>query len=311
MAPATYGQTWWRDGYACGCMILSIEDVIEPRLRAAGHLGPDERVDAYQQAYSSGVPASAGTHGGGGALDHRKASDGETIIWRECGVADWQRGTPEDDAFDDHNHGIWQGCPHLSDDAAGQLDQYEAGCDGLAGWGPDQSPDVAPITWQAAYDKYADPTPPEPEGLLGMTHIVGMRRGNDWTIPAQTDGWDVALPLNDDGASTACQDTDDGLVIMTACLTVSGLKDGEAFDLAWAIVDTNYEGGDAKWPGGWATRRDARRAVAGDAGYRTVEATFAGKLGKAGAGRSKRLRLVYQTASKTAKLGSLTVEGGY
>jgi len=71
------------------------------------------------------------------------------------------------------------------------------------------------------------------------------------------------------------------------------------------------DGGDAKWPGGWAGRRDPRRAVAGEAGYRTAEATFVGTLGKAGSGRSKRLRLVYQTASKTAKLGSLTVEGGY
>jgi hypothetical protein len=310
VAPPTFGRTWWRNGYACGCMILSIEDVIEPRLRAAGYLGDGQVVEVYQYAYNDSVDASAGTHGEGGALDHRKASDGETIIWRECGVADWQRGSPEDTAFDDHSHGIWQGCPHLSGDAAGQVDQYEAGCNGLAGWGPDQSPDVAPISWQAAYDKYA--TPPEPEGVAGMTDKFSSRRSDDWPIPAQTDGWDKALPINDDGASTVVSDTGDRVVVATACATVTGLKEGEAFDLAWSIVDCRAsDGGDAKWPGGWAGRRDPRRAVAGDAGYRTAEATFVGTLGKAGSGRSKRLRLVYQTASKTAKLGSLTVEGGY
>lgn len=309
MAPGTYGKTWWRNGYACGCMIQSVEAVVEPRLRAAGLLGSGETVNGFQYAYNTSVGASAGTHAGGGAFDHQKGNDKETTIWRECGWADWQRGSPEDSAFDDHNHGIVQGCPHVSGDAAGQLDQYEQGCNGLADWGTDQSPNVPPITWQQAYDKYAG-TPSE-EGLLGMSKPFSMRRSKDWNIPTQTDGWDVALPLNDDGASTAVSDTGDKIIVATACVTVTGLKDGEAFDVAWAIVDCKPDGGDAKWPGGWAARRDPRRAVAGESGYRTAETTFAGTLGKAGSGRSKRLRLVYQTHSKTAKLGSLTVEGAY
>ena len=133
----------------------------------------------------------------------------------------------------------------------------------------------------------------------------------NWSIPTQTDGWDKALPLNDDGTSTAAADTGDQVVVMTANVTVSGLADGEALDVAWAIVDTNDDGGDPAWPDGWVHRRDPRRAVGGASGYRTVETTFVGTLGKAASGRSRRLRLVYQTPSRTAVLGSLTVEGGY
>ena len=144
MAPATYGKTRWRGRWACGCMIISIEQVIEPRLRAAGMLGATEQVHVLQGAYNTGVSASADTHARGGALDHRKGSDAETKIWRQCGVADWQRGTPQDTFFGDHNHGIWQGCPHLSAGARRQLNEYRAGDDGLAGDGSDDSPHVTP-----------------------------------------------------------------------------------------------------------------------------------------------------------------------
>lgn len=135
-------------------MIQSIEDIIEPRLRAAGHLGSTEQVRVFQYAYSTSTSASGNTHAGGGSLDHKKGNDAETKIWRQCGVADWQRGTPQDPFFSDHNHGIWQGCPHLSAAAKRQIVEYRNGDDGLAGDGSDDSPRVAPITWQAAYDKY-------------------------------------------------------------------------------------------------------------------------------------------------------------
>src|SRR4051812_50048769 len=84
--PGTYGKTWWRDGYACGCMIQSIEDVIEPRLRDAGILGSSEKIYVYQQAYNSSVDASAGTHGEGGALDGQRGGDKELRMWRGRGV---------------------------------------------------------------------------------------------------------------------------------------------------------------------------------------------------------------------------------
>jgi hypothetical protein len=190
--PDTYGKTWWRDGYACGCMIQSIEDVIEPRLRAAGCLGAGDTVDVYQYSYNTSVEASGGTHSGGGSLDHGKGSDAETVIWRECGVADWQRGDPQDPHFDDHNHGIWIGCPHVSGAADDQIDQYKAGCDGLAGWGPDQSPSVAYITWQDAYDKYAGTA----GGLFGMSTKVFKHRTKTVELGVHDDWKD--LPLTDD-----------------------------------------------------------------------------------------------------------------
>lgn len=215
MAPSTHGKVWWRNGYACGCMIASIEDIIEPRLRAAGYLGASEKVNVFQYAYNSSVGASAGTHSGGGALDHQKGSDGETKIWRECGVADWQRGTPEDTAFDDHNHGIWQGCPHLSGDAEGQITQYKQGCNGLADWGADQSPNVAPISWQDAYDKFIGST----GGLFGMSDIEKPHRTKDQKI---TDNGEWRLVNIDD---------DDGLSLLT------GPQDLYVASVHWAIAD--------------------------------------------------------------------------
>jgi len=199
VAPGTYGKTWWRNGYACGCMIQSIEDIIEPRLREKGYLGANEWAVAFQYAYNSSVGASAGTHSGGGAFDHRKGSDGETKIWRECGVADWQRGSPEDSAFDDHNHGIWQGCPHLSGDASSQVTQYKNGCNGLADWGPDQSPHVAPITWQDAYDKFKGSTP-ESGGILGMSELNRQHASKHRVIKPNDDWW--VILINDDGDSS-------------------------------------------------------------------------------------------------------------
>jgi hypothetical protein len=228
MAPATYGKTWWREGYACGCMIMSIEDIVEPRLREAGYLGAGETVNIFQQAYSSSVSASAGTHAGGGALDHQKGSDGETKIWRECGWADWQRGSPQDSAFDDHNHGIVQGCPHLSGDAEGQVTQYKQGCNGLADWGPDQSPHVAPITWQAAYDKYKGK-----EGLWGMTEIIKPHRSKDQQFTGN-DTWQTVRIDDDDGFTFVTGPSDGYLVV--ACFVHSGLAVGDVCQFRFQAV---------------------------------------------------------------------------
>lgn len=227
------GKRWWRGGYACECMVLSIEDVIEPRLRAAGKLGDGDQVTAFQYAYNSSVSASAGTHGEGGALDHLKGDDAETKIWRECGVADWQRGTPEDTAFDDHNHGIWQGCPHVSGDAASQLDQYDAGCNGLADWGADQSPNVPPITWQDAYRKYAGQ---EEAGLWGMSDLVREHRTKDRVIKADGEWWLVLI--NDDDDSTFF--TGPGTFTAEAFLELTGLPPGnDPLRVRFGRVDRN------------------------------------------------------------------------
>jgi hypothetical protein len=300
------GKRAWRGGYVCECQTLIIP-IMEQRMIEKGCL--KSQFDFYQYCYNSSVSASAGTHDQGGASDQAQDDWDCLTIMRECGGAAWAR-TPAQ-GFDPHCHMILCGCPHVSGGAADQVVDYQQGRNGLASGAPDDGPNVPYITWQDAYAKYHTE---EPEGPLGMSKAFSSRRSADWTIPRQTDGWDKALPINDDGDSTVIGDHEagDGMISATASITVSGLKDGEAFDLAWAIVDCRAsDGGDAKWPTGWSARRDPRRAVGGSSGYRTVESTFTGTLGKPGSGRSKRLRLVYQTASNTAKLGSLTVEGGY
>ena len=221
MAPSTYGKTSWRGWYACGCMIQSIEDIIEPRLRAAGYLGSSEKVSIFQAAYNGGgVQASAGTHDGGGALDHDKGSDGETKIWRECGVADWQRGSPEDSYFDDHNHGIWIGCTHLSNGAADQVVDYKNGRDGLADGGPDQSPDVAYITWQDAYDKYIGST----GGVLGMADIETPHASQDQKVTGDNE-WHT-LQIDDDGGLTLLTGPAD-LYVASVHWVITGLAVGD------------------------------------------------------------------------------------
>jgi hypothetical protein len=295
--PPTYGKTSWRGIYACGCMIQLIEDVVEPRLKAAGFATP---IAVFQGAYNTSVGASAGTHAGGGSIDTGKYNDAGTIIWRESGVADWQRGDPEDPHFDDHNHGIWQGCPHLSGDAAGQVDQYEAGCDGLSGWGPDQSPHVAPISWQDAYDQYAGTT--GTEGLLGMTTAVNDHRTKD-TGRGMTDDFKDLMINDDDGYTVITGPIDQ--VTATANVHVSGLEDGETFDIQWRIA--KYKQGAETT---YSHTRPSRRMVGNDTGCLvTCEATYNGGLPKADSGYSSRLRLAYRTTSQTAVVKDIYIEG--
>lgn len=300
MAPPTYGKTWWRGGYACGCMIISIEDVIEPRLWEAGILDPGDQVVVFQYAYNSSVGASAGTHASGGALDHDKGSDDETTIWRECGVADWQRGDPEDPYFDDHNHGIWQGCPHLSGDAEGQISQYKAGCDGLADWGPDDSPYVPPITWQDAYDKYAGTT--GAEGILGMSKSVYERRSTDTVVKAQDEFDD--LMVNDENGYTVVSGTTDQITC-AANVQVEGLVSGDYFAIQWRVA--KYKSGSATtYP---HTRPSARVHAPAAGGLVSVESTYNGGLPKQDGGYDSRLRLAYKTNSQTAKVVSVVCQG--
>lgn len=297
MAPDTYGKTWWRGIYACGCMVSSIEDIIEPRLKAAGFGTP---VEIYQGAYNTSVGASAGTHSGGGALDHDKGNDAETIIWRECGVADWQRGSPEDTYFDDHNHGIWQGCPHVSNDADGQLDQYRAGCNGLSGWGPDQSPHVKPITWQDAYDKYIGES--AGEGLWGMTESIYEKRTTD-TPRGPADEFKDLMINDEDGYSVVSGETSQ--VTCSAVVQVGGLAAGEYFAVMWRV---------AKYKSGATTTYPYERLserVYGDpdGGMVTVSSTYNGSLPDVGSGYSPRLRLAYKTDSPTAVVKAITSQG--
>ena len=302
----------YRGWKVCECMRITLP-LIEADMKAKKLIPANGQITIFQAAYNKGgVTASAGTHDGGGVLDTGNYSDPELACWRSWGV-EMQHRTPEQ-GFSNHGHGVWKGCPHVSSGAAYQQSEWEAGRNGLRGRGPITGPGPkgsSTPTWQQAVKSKKPAPPPEPKGLFGMSTTVGMRRSTDWPIPTDTSGkWNRAFPLNDDGAATAISDTGDQIIVMNASLTITGMKEGEAIDIAWTIVDCKTDGSDAKWPTGWANRRDPRRMVAGAAGYRTVEATFVGKIGKGSSGRSHRLRLVYQTASKTAVLGSLTVEGG-
>jgi hypothetical protein len=302
MAKDTGGQRSWRGWQVCGCVQSSIEDIIEPRLREAGILGSSEKISIFQGCYNAGgVAASAGTHDGGGALDHEKGNDAETIIWRECGVADWQRGSPEDTAFDDHNHGIWQGCPHVSSGADDQIDQYKAGCNGLSGWGPDQSPHVAPITWQDAYDKYAGSTGGG-EGIFDMSKSVYERRGTDYVVKAQSDFDD--LKINDDDGYTVVSGTTDQ-VTCAANVQVDDMKAGEYFDICWRIA--KYKSGSTTTYS--HTRPAARVFCPKDNSMVTVDSVYNGGLPDQDGGYDSRLRLGYKTNSKTAKVVSVVCQG--
>jgi hypothetical protein len=226
--PGTYGKTWWRDGYACGCMIQSVEDVIEPRLRDAGILGASEKVYVYQQAYNGSVSASAGTHGEGGALDGQRGGDKELRIWRECGVAMWPRGNPYD-SMDIHQHGVWLGCPHLSDEAADQAYDYKQGRNGLANNGSDPGPDVAYITWQDAYDKFSD------QGVLGMTEIEKYHASKDQTFTGNDEWQTVKIDDEGDGALSFLTGPKDAFMV-TACYAWAGLEPGEVTQFRFQMI---------------------------------------------------------------------------
>lgn len=277
-------------------MIQSVEDIIEPRLRDAGYLGASEKVDVFQYAYNSSVGASAGTHSGGGALDHDKGSDGETKIWRECGVADWQRGSPEDSAFDDHNHGIWQGCPHLSDDAYGQIAQYESGCNGLADWGADQSPNVAPITWQDAYDKYKGKG-----GVLGMTELTKWSRGKDQTVT--NDGeWHLLKIADDDSLSIL---TGPASFIVYSGYQLQKIAAGDVAQFRYVRVFDYPDGGAAT-----TTESDYPiHETAGTSGDTYDEIVFVNSIGDNAPSNGKEKIRLYAKAPSTAPMtvASLTI----
>lgn len=100
-----------------------------------------------------GVPGSAGTHDGGGALDVSVSGMTATTrtnvarVLRQVGFAAWVR-TPAQ-GFDYHIHAIALGDPDLSTGARNQAGDYYLGFNGLANRGPDDGPAVSPKrTWE-------------------------------------------------------------------------------------------------------------------------------------------------------------------
>jgi hypothetical protein len=215
----------WRGWRVCSCLITIIEDMFEPRMRAERGWASDRKVKIFQASYNAGgVSASAGTHDQGGALDTEKMSDTDTIIMRECGTTSWQRGSPEDSYFDDHNHLIAIGCPDLSSGAADQVQDYKNGKDGLADGGPDKSPDVPYTTWQDALEKYQATE----GGVLGMTDVTKFTRNDDqpYAAPVATDDdqWKL-VKIGDDGELSLITGPVDAYAV-TCSVAVTGLPLG-------------------------------------------------------------------------------------
>lgn len=104
------------------------------------------RIVPTQGSYNGGgVPASSGTHDGGGAVDVSTIglTPGEkrklVHALRDVGFASWLRPYIEG-LWPEHIHSIALGDREASDDARDQMRDYRDGRDGLAGNGVDPDP---------------------------------------------------------------------------------------------------------------------------------------------------------------------------
>ncbi len=120
------------------------------KIAAARNLRRDCKFFLSQGSYTWANPESAGTHGGGGALDievdrgcgkrHRSA----VRALRQVGFAAWYRPW----AGNEHIHAIAISDPDLSGPAQRQVSEYYRGGDGLEGDGSDNGPNVTKRTWE-------------------------------------------------------------------------------------------------------------------------------------------------------------------
>lgn len=143
---------------ACSCQVKTLE-MIESRLRAIGAIKQDLSGLITQQAFSTDVKASGGTHDGGGVWDV-KFTVVDTIekrrAWRESGA--WATFRTKDQGpWPDHGHVNWVGCPHMSEPAKRQVKKYRRGLNGLKGDGPDQAPRLKVVTWEQALAAFNQP----------------------------------------------------------------------------------------------------------------------------------------------------------
>jgi hypothetical protein len=110
--------------------------------------GPNVRITPTQGGYNrGGVPASAGTHDAGAAVDLSVSGwstaqiDAVVRLMRECGWAAWYRPYIRN-LWPSHIHAIRVGDPSASRGAKAQVADYEAGRNGLANRGRDTGPRV-------------------------------------------------------------------------------------------------------------------------------------------------------------------------
>lgn len=283
-------------GLTCYCVTQSIP-LVEARLREAGII--HRSVDFFQLGYRGDVTASKGTHERGGVADVHQYSNKALEIWRECGWAMWRR--TEAQGFIYHGHGALIGCPHLSDEADRQIDQYKDGTNGLRDHGPDDGPNVPVITWRAALDKYssvlvkqATYTPDLSKGLLGMTDFKNLIRATDTPLP---NGKWKTLPIDNAGNVSIVSGPTEAAV--TVNLDISGLPKGEVVQVRFVTCDylkgtatlTNWEGPITE--------------IVGTAGQTFGQVTFVGRIGDGGR-KSRRLRVQAVTFNKGVKVTKTT-----
>lgn len=102
----------------------------------------------FQGSYNAGsgsVPASGGTHDGGGAIDVSPFNWQQRVhALRAVGFCAWHRPELHDAngnlIWGEHIHAILRGDREMSDAAHEQVVQYDQHTDGLAGRGPDLFP---------------------------------------------------------------------------------------------------------------------------------------------------------------------------
>ncbi|NGN64159.1 hypothetical protein G5C51_09610 [Streptomyces sp. A7024] len=124
-------------------------------LREAERIG-GFKLRIVQGSFNRGaVPASAGTHDGGGAMDvsvrglTREQIRHRVVSLRKAGWAAWRRTSPPFNG--PHIHAIAVGDPDLSAGAKRQVTDYKNHKNGLAGHGPDPDPRVDPKFFSAAF----------------------------------------------------------------------------------------------------------------------------------------------------------------
>lgn len=134
---ARAGSVWactkvmWRGAIQCAHSI--------PKLDLLALTTPNDfLVTLIQGAFSTGTSASAGTHAGGGAFDHK----GSGYSWTQMGVAEtagrrvWFmlfRRRYIAGLWSQHGHGLDPECPRLSKEAQAQFYLFEKGYDALVG----------------------------------------------------------------------------------------------------------------------------------------------------------------------------------
>ena len=133
----------WRGRRVCQCVVDAVAD-FEVRRSIIRNV--------FQGGYNGGagkVRASAGTHDGGGVIDHEQRSQADHLAARSIGLVVNNRDRFE--GFDPHAHTFVSGCPHMAAGLRFQDSEYRAGRNGLANRRKDRFPRPDRITTYAAW----------------------------------------------------------------------------------------------------------------------------------------------------------------